>query len=225
MTKRVLVIEDDPGVAGGVFRGLVAAGFEVELSTDGLAGLATALKRPPDLVVLDLMLPERSGIDVLHDLSGRSRTPIIVLTARTELKDRLRCFELGAVDFVPKPFFLEELVARIRAHLGQRATKPRRVVRWSSVTVDLDARVAERSGEPLALTRAELDLLAYLLERPGRAISRATLASDVLSPLAPCDDRTVDSHVARIRKKLGPDAARAIVTVWGIGYRFEEVIS
>lgn len=222
MQARVLVVEDDPGVAAGLVKGLSAAGFDVELATNGQAGLAAVFKNPPDLVVLDLMLPERSGLEVLEDLQNRKRAPIIVLTARTDLPDRLRCFDLGAVDFVPKPFFLEELVARIRAHLGQRKSKPRRTVQWANVTLDLDACTAMLANEPLPLTRAEFDLLAYLVERRGRAIARSTLAQDVLSPLAPSDERTVDVHIGRIRKKLGNEAAKALVTVWGIGYRFEE---
>lgn len=221
MTMRVLVVEDDPGVAAGLVRGLAAAGFAVELATSGRAGLECALRGAFDLVVLDLMLPERSGLEILRDLSGRGRAPVIVLTARTDLQDRLRSFELGAVDHVPKPFFMEELVARVRAHLRARAEAPRRIVGWAGVTVDLDARVARRGEEVLPLTRAELDLLAYLLERPNRAVPREQLADGALSALEPCDARTVDSHVARIRKKLGPGAAAAIVTVWGIGYRFE----
>lgn len=222
MKTRILVVEDDPGVAAEVVRGLGAAGFDVELATNGRSALACIMKLPPDLVVLDIMLPERSGFDVLHDLRGRVRAPIIVLTARTALTDRLRCFENGAVDYVPKPFFLEELVARIRAHLGHRETKPRRMIRWAAVTVDLDARTAENEGIPIPFTRAEFDVLAYLLDRPGRAISRVTLASDVLSPLEPCNEHTIDTHIARIRRKLGSPAAAAIVTVWGIGYRFAE---
>lgn len=221
MTTRVLVVEDDPGVAAGLVRGLTAAGFEVELATNGRAGLECALRGAFDVVVLDLMLPERSGLEILRDLSGRRRVPVIVLTARTDLPDRLRSFELGAVDYVPKPFFMEELVARARAHLGVRAGAPRRVIGWAGVTVDLDARAARRGEEVLPLTRAELDLLAYLIERPSRAISREQLAERALSALEPRDARTIDSHVARIRKKLGAGAAAAIVTVWGIGYRFE----
>ncbi|WP_437563232.1 response regulator transcription factor [Sorangium sp. So ce542] len=221
MTTRVLVVEDDPGVAAGLVRGLVAAGLLVELATNGRAGLESAIRGAFDLVVLDLMLPERSGLEILEDLGRRRRIPVIVLTARTDLPDRLRSFELGAIDYVPKPFFLEELVARIRLHLGLRAEAPPRRVRFSGVTVDLDARVARRGEATLPLTRAELDVLAVLVQRPGRAIPREQLAEGASSSLEPCDARTVDSHVARIRKKLGESAAAAIVTVWGIGYRFE----
>jgi len=221
MKTRVLVIEDDPGVAAGLVRGLLAQGFAVELAQNGRDGLSRALGGEHDIIVLDLMLPERSGMEVLRDFSSRRRVPVIVLTARVELEDRLRCFALGAVDFMPKPFFMEELVARIRSRLWAREEAPRRVVRWAGVSVDLDARVARLGEASAGLTRHELDVLSYLVERPGRAVSRAQLAEHAISSIDPCDARTIDTHVARIRKKLGPEGAGAIVTVWGIGYRFD----
>lgn len=220
---RVVVVEDDPGVAAGLVRGLKLAGFEVELATDGTTGARLALTEGVDAVLLDLMLPQRSGFEVLELLRGRAAAPpVIVLSARTELGDRLRAFELGAVDYVPKPFWIEEVVARIRAHLptGERR-QPSRIVAWAGAALNLDARSVTVDGEPVALTRFELDLLAYLVQRPGRAIPRAQLASHALGPLDERTDRTVDSHLARIRKKLGPGAAAAISTVWGIGYRFD----
>ncbi len=146
---------------------------------------------------------------------------MVVLTARTELEDRLRCFELGAVDYLPKPFWMEELLARIRARLRVREQTQPREVAWADVIVDLDARRATRGGEDLGLTASEFNLLAYLLERPGRAMSRAQIARSTLTADDAVDDRTVDSHVARIRRKLGKPASDAIRTVWGIGYRFD----
>jgi DNA-binding response OmpR family regulator len=218
---RVLVVEDDPGVAAGIVRGLRAAGYEVELATNGVVGARRALDGAFSLVVLDLLLPEQNGFAVLEQVRGRSSTPFIVLTARTDLGDRLRCFELGAVDFVSKPFFIEELVARIRSRLGERKVAPKRVVSWEDVAVDLDARVATVAGSAVALTRHEFDILAYLVERAGRAVSRAQLATQVLTPFEERAERTVDSHIVRVRKKLGARGAAHIVTVWGIGYRFE----
>jgi DNA-binding response OmpR family regulator len=219
---RIVVVEDDPGVAAGLVRGLKLAGFEVELATDGTAGARLALADGVAAVLLDLMLPARSGFEVLEIIRHRAAAPpVIVLSARTELGDRLRAFELGAVDFVPKPFWIEEVVARIRAHLpGAAPRAPSRVVAWAGAAVNLDARTVTVDGEAVALTRFELDLLAYLVQRPGRAIPRAQLASHALGPLDERTDRTVDSHLARIRRKLGP-AAAAIATVWGIGYRFD----
>jgi DNA-binding response OmpR family regulator len=217
----VLVVEDDPPVAAGIVRGLRAAGFEVELATNGSDGARLALATPPDVIVLDLLLPEQNGFAVLEQIQGRCSAPVIVLTARTELGDRLESFALGAADFVAKPFFVEELVARIRSHTRARTAAPRRVVEWANASVDLDARVARVDGAPVSLTRHELDVLAYLLERPGRAVSRAQLADRADTPFEERDARTVDTHVARVRKKLGARAAAAVVTVWGIGYRFE----
>ncbi len=217
---RVLVVEDDAGVAAGIVRGLRVAGFEVELATNGLEGARRALEGELDIVVLDLLLPQQTGFEVLEQLQNRRALPVIVLTARTELEDRLRCFDLGAVDFIAKPFFVEELIARIRSRLGARERTPKRVVCWEDVVVDLDARSVTVAGVAIELTRAEHDVLAHLVERPGRAPSRSQLASNALSPLEERDARTIDSHVARVRKKLGAAAAASIVTVWGIGYRF-----
>jgi DNA-binding response OmpR family regulator len=218
---RILVVEDDPATAAGLVTGLKKAGFEVELATDGATGARTALRSAFDAIVLDLLLPEQSGMDVLAQLESRSKVPVIVLTAMTDLSDRLRCFELGAADFVPKPFWVEEVVARIRSRLAQKAATPPRVRRWADAEVDLDARAVQVAGQRVGLTKHELAILAYLVERPGRAVSRAQLLEHTLDPFEDRNDRTLDSHVARIRKKLGARAASALVTVWGVGYRFE----
>ena len=157
---------------------------------------------------------------MLAQVRHRAPVPVIVLTARTDLPDRLRAFELGAADFVSKPFWIEELVARIRSRLRLREELPKRVVRWEGVALDLDARTATVEGRLASLTPTEFAVLAFLVERRGRAVSRAVLAEQALASLEEPDARTVDSHVARLRKKLGPGAT-AIATVWGIGYRFE----
>jgi two-component system, OmpR family, response regulator len=216
----LLVVEDDAGVATGLVRGLRAAGFEVELATNGLDGAKKALEGRFDAIVLDLMLPGESGFTILEQLQGRSSVPVIVLTAKTDLSDRLKCFGLGAADFIAKPFWMEELVARLRTRLRLGVDVPKRVIQWKKAVLDLDARTVTVEGSPAALTRHEFDVLAYLVERAGRAISRDQLAERTLGAFEPADPRTVDTHVARIRKKLG-DAGASIVTVWGIGYRFE----
>jgi two-component system, OmpR family, response regulator len=217
---RILVVEDDASTAAGIVRGLRALEFEVDLSTNGTDGVRQILTDRYDVVVLDLMLPGQSGFDVLERVRHRSRSQVIVLTARTDLPDRLRAFDLGAADFVSKPFWIEELVARIRSRLRLEDSRPNQVIAWSGVRVDLDARAVDVEGKPASLTPTEFAVLAFLVQRPGRPVSRRVLAESVLASLDEPDARTVDSHVARLRKKLAGGAA-AIVTVWGIGYRFD----
>lgn len=218
---RILVVEDDPPIAAGIVRGLTHAGFSVELATDGERGAALGLAEAFALTVLDLMLPGRGGFEVLELWRERTSTPVIVLTARTDLDARLRAFELGAVDYLPKPFWVEELVARIRARLRRTAGAPGRVVRWDDVVLDPGARTVQVGGAPLALTAHEFNVLAYMVERPGRAVTRRQLAEATLPAGGDRSDRTIDSHIARIRRKLGRPAGARLATVWGIGYRFD----
>lgn len=215
----VLVVEDDLAIGSQLVRGLVKSGLAVELHTEGVGAAERALASGCDAVVLDLMLPGEDGYAVLEALRDRTSVPVIVLTARVGLDDRLEAFRAGAADFLPKPFFLEELVARLRARLG-RVGQAREVVRWGDVEVDLDARQVTVGGVDAGLTGHELNVLAALVRRPGRAISRAQLVEAALSPIGDVGERTVDTHVARLRRKLG-DAGEAIATVWGVGYRFE----
>ncbi len=217
---RVLVVEDDVPVAAGLVRGLQSAGFEVDLSTSGEDVVRIILGRKYDVVVLDLMLPGAHGFSVLEQLKDRSHPPIIVLTARTDLHDRLKSFELGAADYLSKPFFIDELVARIRARTGVVESEPLHLIRFGQVVLNVAAREATVSGVPAGLTPTELDLLVYLTTRPSRAVSRQQLAESILRSLDDAGGRTVDAHVARLRRKLGADAS-AIATVWGIGYRFD----
>ena len=146
--------------------------------------------------------------------------PVIVLTSSSELQARIKVFDLGAVDYMPKPFWIEELVARIRARLQLREQSPRRVLRFHGVALDLDARSLTVDGEAVELTATQLNILSYLAERPGRAVTRRQLAESALPALGERFDRTVDGHVSRIRRKLGPHG-QAISTVWGIGYRLD----
>jgi two-component system, OmpR family, response regulator len=215
---RILVVEDDAAIASGLVRGLRQEGFDVELLSTGADVVRRVTSEPFDAVVLDLMLPDESGFDILEGLRHRSSVPVVVLTARTEVDDRVRSFDLGAADYVSKPFWVAELVARLRARMLVSKTAPNRVVTFGVATVDFDAREVSVDGRPAEMTRTEFDVLAYLVQRPGRAVSRDQLAEDVLPGID--DARTVDAHVAKVRRKLGAAAAR-IVTVWGIGYRFE----
>lgn len=214
----VVVIEDDALVAAGIVRGLRRAGFDVELACDGRSGVQRASDERVAAVVLDLNLPERDGFDVLAAVRARSAVPIIIVTARTELSERLRAFELGAVDYLPKPFFVEELLARIQTRLGAARTA-RRVVTVAGARIDLGGHKVEVEGAAVALTPTEFALLRYLVERPGRAVSRQELAG-ALRDLAEADPRNIDAHLSRLRRKLGA-ASSAIATVWGHGYRFD----
>jgi two-component system OmpR family response regulator len=218
-TPRILVVEDDLNAVQGLISGLRRHGFHVSVSMDGEEAAHRAVHEPFELVVLDLMLPGKSGYQVLEAMSGRVSTPVIVLSARTELAARLQSFSLGAVDYVSKPFFIEELVARIRARLSLREVRRNRVLSVGGVEVDLDARRVTRGEQDLGLTAHEFNVLAWLAERPGRAISRQELAEHALGTEG-VTDRTVDSHVSRVRQKLG-DEGKWITTVWGIGYRLE----
>lgn len=218
---RILLIEDDHAIAMGIMRGLKDAGFAVERASDGRRGAELALSQPFDFIVLDLLLPELDGFEALALWRRKLETPILVLTALTNLDARLRAFEGGAIDYLSKPFWIEELVARIRARLRLPQVAAPRKIAWDDAVLDLDARSLTVGGVPRVLTSAEFGLLAFLVERPGRAVSRGQLAESALPADGDRYDRTVDSHVARIRRKLGPDAAARIVTVWGIGYRFD----
>ncbi|MFH1467656.1 MAG: response regulator transcription factor [Pseudomonadota bacterium] len=217
---RLLVVEDDLSVVQGLVRGLHRAGFDVSVAMDGAEGARRALEEPFDLVILDLMLPGRDGFEVLDAWRGRLSVPVLVLSARTELGARLRSFDLGAVDYVPKPFWMEELVARIRARLALGEAPAHRTVVVADVRVDLDARRAWRGEEEIPLTAHEFNVLAWLLERPDRAVSRQQLVEHALPEAGDRLERTLDSHVSRIRRKLGPESAACLRTVWGVGYRF-----
>lgn len=216
--NRILVIEDDSIIAARVYEGLRDAGFSVELANDVENGTRLATSGKFDLIVLDLMLDERMGYEVLEALSERM-VPTIVLTARVDLDSRLKSFELGAVDFVTKPFWIEEILARIRARLHVSEEREDVVVTWGQASLRVASRELSVAGVPVALTPHELDLLIYLATRPGRAVSRRQLVESALRE-ADCTTRTVDSHVTRLRRKLGPEDSAALRTVRSIGYCF-----
>ena len=217
---KLLLIEDDAAIAEKLQKELSRAGHEcawVEGIRDGLRALDT---ERPELVLLDLMLSDGDGFDFLAEARTRSRVPIIVLSARLVSDDKVRALELGADDYVTKPFWTNELLARIRAVIRRHHAVPRPGVlcRFDEVVVDLSAMTAEVSGSPAQLTPTEFDLLAYLLQHPGEALSRERLVERVLSS----DEATRDAlriHISRLRKKLGAAGAR-VETVWGVGYRF-----
>ena len=217
--RRVLVVEDDPALGPSVVAALYRQGYDAVLAADGERALAEVAAAPPDAVVLDLMLPGLDGHALLERWAGRLSVPIVVLSARSDLDARLGSFALGAVDFVPKPFFVEELVARLRLRLDDPTPRTSRLVQWGDVALDLDQRLVRRDGQVVDLTPIEVNVLACLAERPGRPVSRQTIAEVALPLDGDRLPRTVDTHISRVRKKLGPPGADALQTVFGVGYR------
>ena len=219
MKKRILIVEDDVSLARVLRDNLAFDGFEVTWAADGDAALDKARAVPPDLIVLDLMLPGVDGFDLCSLLRQGGHTPIIMLTARSQKADKLRGLNLGADDYITKPFDLEELLARLRAVL-RRARPSVEALTLGDVTVDFRARQATTPGGPLHLTYREFELLQYLAERQERAVYRGELLREVWGyPNAPTT-RSVDHAIARLRKKIEPDPHRPtfIHTVHGDGY-------
>ena len=216
----VVVVEDDPSIADLVDTYLRRDGFRVYLAPDGETALKTIKDRQPKLLILDLGLPGQiDGIEVCRQVRSCSDIPIIMLTARDDELDRVLGLELGADDYVTKPFSPRELVARVRAIL-RRADRPPvapAIITVGAVEVDLGRREARLTGEPVALATREFDLLQYLCENQGRALSRRQLLDGVWGLDWIGDDRTVDVHVRQLRKKFGD--ALPLDTVWGVGYR------
>ena len=225
-TPRVLIIEDDPNVAEVVSRYLEREGYAVDTSADGLEGLEQALADPPDLVVLDLMLPSLGGLDVCRRLRAKVPVPVIMLTARGEEVDRIAGLELGADDYVAKPFSPRELTARVKAVLrratGAVSAEEVEVLRAGNLEVDPVAHEARVDGQLVMLTAREFDLLAHFMRNPRRAFRREELLADVWG-FSYGDTSTVTVHVRRLREKVeaDPSAPRHVCTVWGVGYRFE----
>jgi len=222
---RILVVEDEPKTARAVGRYLESAGYGVDLAADGLLGLEMALAGVYALVVLDLMLPGLDGRAVCRRLRAEAGCPVVMLTARASEDDRVDGLELGADDYVTKPFSPRELVARVRAVLRRTASdrgEGRR--RWREVEADLDLCRARRGDAVLDLTATELRLLWTLLGAPGRVFTRDELVERVLGPDFDGLERTIDVHVSNLRRKLEPEpsAPRFVCTVFGVGYRLGE---
>jgi two-component system response regulator MtrA len=219
---RVLLVEDDESLGTQVATSLRAAGYVVDWVTSGDDALAADFASF-SLVILDLMLPGAHGFDVLKALrSDAHHVPVLVLSARHEAADKVRGLELGADDYLTKPFWPEELLARVRARLRRPALAPGgRIVEAGALRVDLDGRVVTVDGATVDLTRVEFDLVAALVRRPGSAVSRRWLAEHVLDPTRDGGERTLDVHISRLRRKLGV-AGPLLTTVWGVGYRFDD---
>jgi DNA-binding response OmpR family regulator len=226
-TGRVLVVDDDPTVAEVVVRYLVRDGHDVECVRDGPTALRRAVDAPPDLIVLDLMLPGMDGLEVCRRLRATSTVPIVMLTALGAETDRLVGLETGADDYVTKPFSPRELALRVRSVLRRARgalvpSGPAAPLRDGDLVVDVVAHQASLRGERLALTAREFDLLAFLLRHPRRAFTRDELLERVWDWTFG-DSSTVTVHVRRLREKIedDPTAPDRIVTVWGVGYRYE----
>lgn len=225
--RRVLVVEDDASIMLGLRINLEAEGYAVLSAEDGEQGLAMARAEQPDLLILDVMLPLLNGFQVLQALRREGHAmPIIVLSARTGEMDKVTGLELGAEDYVAKPFSLAELLARVKAAL-RRGPRPvdsvHTVHAFSDVRVDVTARTVHKAGEPVEMTATELDLLLCLIEARGAALSRDAIFARVWGPNHHGTPRTIDNFIQQLRAKLEPDAARPrhLVTVRGVGYRFD----
>ncbi|MGE3247253.1 MAG: response regulator transcription factor [Beijerinckiaceae bacterium] len=229
---RILMIEDDERLAALVADYLGRSGFDVVHAGTGADGISVQQKTAADVILLDLMLPDGDGLDVfrrIRALQGMSgQTPVIMLTARGDPTDRVVGLELGADDYIPKPFEPRELLARIRVVLRRGAVQPSpgaRILRFGRLEIDADARIARLDGEDLALTSHQFNLLLAMGERPGRVLAREQLmefARGEPTPYDPAFDRSIDVHVARIRAAIedDPKAPKRIITVRGAGYVF-----
>ena len=222
--KQILVVDDEPRIAEICRDYLERAGFKVFTAGTGTDALAAARSNPPDLIVLDLGLPKMDGLDVTRALRTHSNVPIIMLTARVDERDKLAGLELGADDYLTKPFSPRELVARVRAVFRRVDLGPSLgdIVRAADVTIDVPRMQARIGDRPLDLTATEFELLATLMRQPGRVFTRAQLLDAVRGEEAESFDRAVDAHIKNLRKKIEPDprSPRYVLTVYGVGYKF-----
>ncbi len=224
--QRVLVVEDEPMVAEVVERYLRRDGYEVRVVRDGSAALREFSCFRPDLVVLDLMLPAVDGMEVCRRIRARAQTPIIMLTARSEEIDKLVGLELGADDYMTKPFSPRELAARVKAVLRRSARQPEQggdTLRFGDLRIDARTRTVEDGRGPVQLTAREFDLLFFLASNVGQVFSRAQLMDQVWDYEFAGDTSTVTVHMRRLRSKVevDPSRPRHLKTVWGVGYKFE----
>lgn len=224
MPKKILVIDDEPKIVEICQDYLKASGFEVVSASNGLQGLNIARREKPDLIVLDLMMPGMDGLDVCRNLRREGNTPIIMLTARVEESDKLVGLELGADDYITKPFSPRELVARVRVVLRRASGDTvSEVIRVGEVTVDRTRYEAILPEKTILLTPTEFEILATLMRQPGRIFSRAQLLTAVHGIAFESYERAIDSHIRNLRRKLetASGEARYIITVHGVGYKFE----
>ncbi len=225
MPKTILVVDDSANVRTLVREYLTAEGFRVVLANDGRAALFTARNEKPDLILLDIMMPEMTGYEFIRAYRKERATPIILLTAKLEESDKVLGLELGADDYVTKPFGMRELVARINAVLRRVTTppSPNEILRAADITLDKGSRVVTVSEKAINLTPSEFELLAVLMSSPGRVFSRSILLDQVQGTTFEGVERTIDVHIRNLRTKIEPDPSKPIYieTVFGVGYRFQ----
>ncbi len=222
---RILIVEDEPAMVAGLRDNFEFEGYEVISAGDGVAGLEQALSNDPDLVVLDVMMPRMSGLDVCKQLKAkRPALPIIMLTARGQEIDKVVGLELGADDYVTKPFSIRELMARVKAVLRRASTQTGAmdVYRFSDVEVNIRSNEVQRGGAPIDLSAKEFALLSYFISHPAETLSRDRLLDAVWGYENYPNTRTVDTHIVHLRQKLepNPEEPRFILTVHGSGYKF-----
>lgn len=225
-SQHVLIVDDERKLVHGLAGYFRQAGFETLTAYDGRSALELAQRDSPDLIVLDLMLPELDGMEVCRQLRRTSAVPIIMLTARVEEADMLRGLELGADDYITKPFSPREVVARARAVLRRAGAAPASAVplRGGNLTLDINRRHLQVGGQPVELTPTEFDLLVVLMRNAGRPLTRAQLLDAAQGEAYAGYERTIDAHIKNLRRKIEADPAspRAIVTVFGVGYKFAD---
>ena len=219
----ILVIDDDRNILAILELYLRKAGFQVATCADGAMALAAFHETRPALVVLDVMLPGRDGWSVLHDIRMEGETPVIMLTAKGDTGDRVQGLNLGADDYVSKPFDAKELIARIKAVLRRSVpVEPERTIQLEGLSVSLENYAVQLDGRPLEMPPKEIELLYFLASHSGKVFTREQLLEQVWGFDFFGDSRTVDVHVKRIREKLGDSHPWQLKTVWGVGYKFEK---
>lgn len=229
--QRVLVVDDERKIVDMVRDYLDAVGFEVETASEGKSALSRIQDNPPNLLVLDIMMPGIDGLDVVRKVRTETNIPVILLTARASEQDKLIGLELGADDYITKPFSMKELAARIRAVL--RRVQPygpsekdnvKNIIRHGSIEIDLEKRTVTFSGRRIELTGVQFDLLTRMMQYPGKVFSRMQLLESIQEDAFEGYERTVDVHIKNIRKALEPNPSKPmyILTVWGVGYKLAE---
>ncbi|MGW8440010.1 winged helix-turn-helix domain-containing protein [Paenibacillus sp. SEL1] len=226
---KILIIEDDAPIADLLSYGLSMEGFQTRTASSGAVGMHELQSFQPDLLLLDWMLPDQSGLDICKKVTTDYNIPICMITAKSDITDKILGLEFGADDYITKPFDLREVVARIRTILRrvEQASSPDReeaekaVIRFKNIEVIEEERLVQKEGRPVELTPKEFDLLMMLVKHPGKTFSRSELLDLVWGYHFAGDTRTVDTHIQRLRKKL--DDTKCITTVFGIGYKFKKM--